>query len=179
MNIQDALKETGKAEDDTLELFYIAWRHDTTPSELWYFRKSDNSPYDELSHEAIFKEYYQSYYEVKEIRPEKAGELWQYNNLFEWCTVRKNGVIEMICAQGKDIETIDKMNLTIHNKNGWKLIYSPDKEVMAKINGEDENIERVVVKIASWYNGRYTFDSSYRKDLVGKACILEIPKDKP
>lgn len=133
MLIQIALRETEKAENESNPLDgktgYVKWNSD----ELWWYdRKTDNARRP-LSHEEMF-ESYDPYHEVKKIRPEKAGELWQYNNLFVWCTVIKNEVLEMVCAHGKDIETVDKMNLTVHGKNGWKRLFP---EV------EDDSVERI------------------------------------
>ena len=120
----------------------------------WYDIETNKENYP-VSIADIGRDEWQPYFEVKEIRPERAGELWQYGNLFEWCTVRKNEVLEMICARGKDIETVDKMNLTIHGKNDWKLLYSPDKEVMDRIKElEDENVERIEIEGIRWYQNR-------------------------
>jgi hypothetical protein len=179
MKIEEALKETGKARR---EIWGEGVFVEVIDSQILNYKGGS------YNHECLFTTSdWQPYHEVEEIRPEKEGELWQFNNLFIWCTVRKNEVLEMICAQGKEIEAIDKMNLTIHGENGWTLIYSPDKEVMKKIKGlEDNSVETIEIEDVLWNTNDgfvYPFQekSAFKWDqlLNGKPIklIIERPKE--
>lgn len=123
------------------------------------------------------------YHEVKEIVPQNAGELWKYNDRFMWFTTRGISGLEMVCEDGEETETVEKMNQTIHNKNGWTRPYPPV---------EDENIERIEIEGVKWKNGANHISYPYielpdgadygifhdvRDKNKSMKMILEIPKD--
>jgi hypothetical protein len=192
MDIINALKETGKARWHR----WIGTEYVFKKGVLFFYTdgKSEEEPYN---FDSLLDNNWQPYPDKKEIRPEKAGELWERNGE-QWATVRdtRTSVPQLLmCNCIKDYKDIEESNTwkIIHNQNGWKLLYSPDKEVMKQLKElEDENVERIEIENVSWrerdegYTYPITFgDSSHPnlmwKDLTRKPdmkIILEIPKDE-
>lgn len=202
MNIQDALKETGKAEDENNpcngKTGYVGWFE----GQLYWFDKVTHTRRHTLSHEEIAKGIYEPYHDKKEIRPEKAGELWIFvdeGGEVPFFTTEAgpafpvNNHLVIRNRSGLSIE-IEAMSLgkIIHNQNGWTLLYSPDKEVMKRLKEvEDENVERIEIEDMYWlYTNGYTipvdnrriegtkkFDWKSLSDKSSGKMILEFPKE--
>jgi hypothetical protein len=98
-------------------------------------------------------DYWKPYHEVEEIRPEKAGELWRHDEAsILFFIYDAEGPLYRISHQGLDGPIIS-MDSMVHGK-GWTLIYSPDKEVMKKIKGlEDNSVETIEIEDVLWKLG--------------------------
>lgn len=95
-----------------------------------------------------------------EIRPEQGGEVWQYgeNKVIHFVIYKDlqgDSGIQGIIRNGLKQDISPAM---IHGKNGWTLLYSPDKEVMDKVKVDKEQ---------SLMNER--------KELVESKCTEENP----
>jgi hypothetical protein len=125
--IQDALKETGKARRPSwIEEIWV----EIINNELMLMPSETK-----LTHvKDIFATDYEPY--KKEIRPERAGELWQHKDGRFACTDLDGGELWLIDVAGN--EMVQGVNY-----NGWKRIYSPDEEVMKELEGEKIVIEGV------------------------------------
>lgn len=142
MNIQEALKETGKAKLPTWhDGAYVYVKNDLI------FLKGMGGYDKPYSSKVMLAGDWQPHHEVKEIRPQKAGELWSIRDtlIFTYEDVYGDPLqLKFIYADGSGQNYISghANGQIIHNKNGWTLIYSPDEEVMKKIKGlkDDEKI---------------------------------------
>ena len=169
MLIQIALKETEKAVNENNPLDgktgYVRWNAD----ELWWYDRLTKNARRELTHQEIFDNY-KPYHEVKEIRPEKAGELWKAGNDSFFFTVNS----DKIAGDNGDTYEIKDYEM-IHGKHGWIRLFPPV---------EDENVERIEFE-ALWDSsfGKFSIISPLAKmDLMGNGphkLFVEIPKDKP
>ncbi|MCK5609774.1 hypothetical protein KAR91_48330 [Candidatus Pacearchaeota archaeon] len=183
MNIQDALKETGKArkKSNLAEYAFLDKSEDSVRHEIFWF--VDGEKESHVQFEDLFNDDWQPYHEEKEIRPDSAGELWRheqggtfythaksYNTNSEVATTNHFGAIE-------DLPRDDK----IHNKNGWTRLYPPVEEDVERI--EIEGVRWVFSKKAGYQIPQWPIsgpDSLYPLlDKPPMKMILEIPKDKP
>ena len=146
MNIQDALKETGAAIIEGLE----GWIHWNSLDSCFYmnFNHGDIRKYS-LSKADIEEDNWLPYHEEKEIRPEKAGELWRYNsgvNTLHYHTdssVVKGESRFKIILYGFSGEVSNDPDHIIHHKNGWTRLFPPV---------EDESVERIEIEGVRWYS---------------------------
>jgi hypothetical protein len=131
---------------------------------------------------AILGDYWLPYHEEKEIRPEKAGELWDSGK--EKYITFSNGRndLRMFGQSGGEYVFEEFFCSPIHDK-GWTRLYPPV---------EDESVERIEIEGVEWatamnINGNTFAPSTSRhwpfpfKDLVTKPqmkMILEIPRKK-
>jgi hypothetical protein len=188
MNIQEALKETGKAHDkdsDDNEYVFV----DPYGVLRWYdMVNKKECAAAELNE--ILSSGWNPYHEVKEIRPEKAGELWkrhdEYSLYYATYEYQHKEGIKAICLNDGMQYSMDKpfFGKMIHNKNGWTRLYPPI---------EDDSIERIETLIHHGCiksgNGSNVIDIHLilpNKDdkikFLNKPhirAIFEIPKDKP
>jgi hypothetical protein len=174
MDIISALKETGKAcingrlaYDDGFGI--LRWADEDTLVTLKDIMRGDWQPYPDK----------------KEIRAEKAGELWALRGVYHHTIGdSKNGydVIKMVFKDGSFIAE----HGPYHNQNGWKRIHPPV---------EDESVERIDLSDLDFthylpeeyyatvhINGESGLTRSLADILVskkgGQKMILEIPKDE-
>lgn len=108
MNIQDALKETGKADDSRDSDLYVAI---DTGGILFWFYKSNDIVHTPVSLKNIQERDWQPYNPKPQIVPSEAGELWEDNGEY-WHTDYIQGILSFIgatrtlfveCANGKKL----------------------------------------------------------------------------
>ena len=190
MKIEEALKETGKAIYPDQTDVYVEVRFDNGANYLVWVNTEDNEidgrvageEGGKVAYEMHFKDNWQPYHEVKEIRPENAGELW--------CFESGDGTESYHHTQGSQfregLELIGyagpiDMKQVIHNhKNGWTREFP-------KV--EDENVERIEIEAVRWE--RHEAFCTYPKSTLAMEpngrfnefikrgpmkMILEIPK---
>jgi hypothetical protein len=182
MNIEEALKSTGKAIWEKKPTEFVAW----CEGDIYAFDIETGRKGDRIKASELFIGDWQPYSPEPEIRPEKAGELWgNSNGNFAHTFLNRKGELcfnENECFYGMDI-----MEAKIaHNKNGWTLLYSPDPERMAEISGV---VEVIAEKVKNFELSRqrmgeavYEFTSETPIDVAALPqttfkMILEIPKD--
>ena len=119
MIIQEALKETGKA-------CRFGWDTDRYIHEVE--GQLLNVEGSKFANACLLESDWQPYHEAKEIRPEKAGELWDLRGS-KFFTVSGIGLNLRILSQGNDV--LDIEDHVIHGKNGWvRLCPSVDEKVV-------------------------------------------------
>ena len=158
MDIVPALKETGKAVNERgNEVNYAKARDCGVLS--WYSKERDIFLCD-VPYEMIIDGNWQPYREVKEIRPEKAGELWQYHvsGLFFHTDL---GPCNSLQIKGM-------VDIAIHGKNATRL-YPP----------VEEDVERIEIKEGEWVESDVGFHFPRKMSRPPLRTILEMPKDKP
>jgi hypothetical protein len=174
MDIREALKETGKAVHGGFASYQegYSWYVERIGCDLVWRTgagvKRENATFLEIT-----RDDWQPYHEEKEIRPEKAGELWETKTGFKLFVYRGEYEYGGLVLKREDGYTFNVNNLP----DGLKRLYPPV---------EDENVERIEVE----YSG-YNFltlhltpcvDSfahlidKMNKDIPKKKMILEIPK---
>lgn len=130
MNIQNALKETGM----TIKTSGVdCYAQEDDKGVLRWVEKKEHQYVAIVSLASVMLEDWQPYHLEKEIRPENAGELWEYRERFLWFTrhIRMESgelsEVRIVCQDGEN-ETLQSMCNTIHNKNCWKRLYPPVKQ---------------------------------------------------
>ena len=193
MKLQEALKETGKASRKGLDWFIEECENGEHNYRAISSTSGGVAGYDMLIHHALADDW-QPYHEVKEIRPEKAGELWKDEDGKRWAT-RPSGTkgeisIDSLSTCGTEWRKYD-VNIwhgnIIHNKNGWTRLFP-------KV--EDDSVKRIEFENVDWnlsdcwqtkpmpfvsYNGGSSDWGGIRDAVVNQPkmkMILEIPKDK-
>ena len=194
MKIQDALKPTGKASPKGC---------------MWYIEKVPESDYqyrciyqdgDELHDEGktidihhMLRDDWQPYHDKKEIRPEKAGELWRHT-----CSGlhlhTDEGPAQQLCLVGWNGPEREAINNAVHG-SGWTRIHPhvedeniPSKECCDSQDElyKDENVERIEIEnVICKEEGACVFTipettfTTYLEDFANKpiTMILEIPKE--
>lgn len=140
MNIQEALKETGKATYDGASA-HLQWRN----CDLWWVDNDTGKWLEKASHKDLFEFWFIPYHDKKEIRPEKAGELWEHHKFGIACILLKNSKLigTWVHEHGNTnpVSCISTSSDIIHNQNGWTRLYPPV---------EDENMERIEFENVSW-----------------------------
>jgi hypothetical protein len=159
MRIDEALKETGIVTPDYINIKKHSFAKLLDGVLYWHDIKEGNCSFPVSLHD-INNIKWQPYHEVKEIRPEKAGELWvsrenEKDTPFfttesgEAFPVNNHLVIRNRSGLSLDIKGCFEDRKIIHGKNGWTLIYSPDKEVMKRIKDlEDDSVDRIEIENA-------------------------------
>jgi hypothetical protein len=173
VDIKKALKKTGKAVR-TKKPDYYAQMNDEGQL-LWHdILYPDDTYFVQVS--AILADNWVSYPIEKEIRPEKAGELWEHREeKISFFIFKKNpNTVDKNIMDETGI-TDDFENLSsevIHNKNGWKRLFPVV---------EEEDIERIEVRHSGYRNGNeicFYYEPQHRGALdIAGAVILEIPKE--
>ena len=181
MKIQDALEENGKAKRKSNPNNYV--EIDDYAALVWVGIKSKEIK-GSVSLESILKDNWQPYREAKEIRPEKAGELWKNPQGKLLITLDSDHTEDLCFTYVEDAYTPAPLNdmmwgkNVIHNKNGWTRVEPPV---------EDENVERIKVRYVGYRNqpdicfnafaiSSSDFESTYQ-DCLDKDMILEISKE--
>lgn len=177
MNLQNAMEITGKAYREGWDNDRYVFIHEGQLcfANTCIFRVSDYIKY--------CKNDWQPYYEVVEIRPEKAGELWEWEDMLYFTNLQRDsnhGVLVFMTDEGDLIDTGDiDYRGCAHNKNGWTRLYP-------KV--EADSVERIEIENVKWKeSGSLIYpaaDVSHVAwydlvDLPRMKMILEIPKDKP
>lgn len=150
--IQDAIKETGKIQHSNLENIYA--KEDEWGVLHWYSINDTSPVLVKLSD--ILSDNWQPYPNKKEIRPERAGELWG-NKSGNYGHTFKHPSGKIYFTDNEDTRYTKELIHVIHGLNGWKLIYSPDEEVMAELEGEKVVIEGVEFLSRSFLDGGAAF----------------------
>lgn len=190
MNIQDALKDTGKAKLGKSNGWAshqegYTWHAERDGKFLRWFDEEGN-PRCEISYFDIINIGWEPHYEKEVIRPEKAGEVWEDScgNLWLTSNPSEKG-LRFMSATGDnswfDFPSLRWHKDVVHNQNGWTRPYPPV---------EDEKVERIVIEGVEWFgvhNKTYPEYYEERKDgfkfesLQNKppmTMILEIPKER-
>lgn len=165
-SIQEAIKETGKAYlpggDD------FATEHD---GELMWCRTAGDAMgiLACVGWKDIARTDWFPYPNKKEIRPEREGEVWEnrHGNLFSIGEDGK-GLFIVCLSEFRAIKDTDMG--VVHDCNGWKLIYSPDKEVMKELEGEKVVIEEI--------NDLKEENSMFKKALSEIASLPGVRQDE-
>ena len=176
MNIQEARGKTGKARRPH-------WEHKKfvyLVGDDFHVDTGDGQSGFVYSDKAILGDDWQPYYEVKEIRPEKAGELWQEELSGNYYTTNVpmplglGGGLALFGPKGRiDIKDGD----VVHGK-GWIRLFP---------HVEDKNVERIEIERVAWRHSHGVYfptadtdiEFSELKEKGRMKMILEIPKDKP
>ena len=187
MLIQEALKETGKAQRFDNSVYYAMVDASCV---LRWFEKKGNTSSAAIMFRLILDNDWKPYHEVKEIRPEKAGELWFNVNNGKYAHTSDyddNGQTfwHEDCYVPRDISQIqDKV---VHNQ-GWRRLSPPV---------EDDSVEKIVIDNVNWDLSDcwqkkpmlYSVDKNGNKfwgdirsivrNKPDMKMILEMPKEKP
>jgi hypothetical protein len=172
MIIQDALKPTGKAECDEDGYVFV----DEYGILRWY-DTVNNTATGAAELNEILNSDWLPYHEEEEIRPEKAGELWQQTDhngkVTTSMTVEEDETIRRVYESGIH-DGIDE-DWQIHNKNGWTRLFP---------SVEDESMKRVPVVLRltgggdSFSSMEFDIGKKCGARLKGKTVFLEIPKEQ-
>ena len=179
MDIQDALEPTGEARkgSNLADYAHLVKDEDSDRHSLMWVIDGKND--GNVQYEDIFEDDWQPYHEVKEIRPEKEGELWKNNvhiNWFiRWVGSSRNKGLQAVSEQGVcfDVKGLDM----IHGKE-WTRLFPPV---------EDESVERIEIERVAWRQSHGVYfptadtdiEFSELKEKGRMKMILVIPKDKP
>ena len=181
MKIQDALEPTGKAFIEKKGDCYAAIEDDGCP--LTWYNKQTSDLMGHIALDTIISDKWQPYYEVKEIRPEKAGELWRYGDSDSYAHTFKQDDDIYFLSDGCAPKTLALLAGVKHGEYWTRLC----PEV------EDPSVKRIRIKDVTWHegicngvsaifpradNGSNSEDVS--KDLLTRGLmnmILEIPKE--
>ena len=125
MNIQEALKETGKA---TVEPNHLSSYVQMSNLVLMWYEIGINNADGPVALEVILGDNWQPYHEEKEIRPEKAGELWEWTDGYYHTEFIGLNDFRLI---GKSCNRTDTSKV-IHGKNGWTRL-CPDAEELLEV----------------------------------------------
>jgi hypothetical protein len=166
MKTEEALRPTGKAVDKREPGYYIA--EDEEGRLYWYERKTGRKCHPVIASD-IFRNAWQPYHELKEIRPEKAGELWQRTDGEYFHTNIVNGNIRFCGDVGRVDSSLIKY--VIHGKNGWKRLHPKP---------EDDSVERIEIKKVTFGRIEGANGAKYMS-IISTSCeapSLEIFNDK-
>ena len=178
MNIQDALKETGKAYDINDDGNYAAL--DSYGILRWYAMVNSNSEIAAAELEEILEIDWQSYHPKEEIRPSEENELWEPSLGAQFITREYDDqlyfVTPMILDKTRTISHLCAESCT----NEWKRLHPPvnDEEVIV--------IEADNVILEGRYGGHQTIITKNGKAWeMPERCknkpmtmTLTIPKEK-
>lgn len=131
MNIQDALKETGKALlvlSDDEEIGVAQWRNES----IWWCDAITGKWRKEVGHVDLLEGDWQPYYEEKEIRPESPGELWKkrysvdftsyFHTEYDSSLLLTGSRPPLLLVSGTNAAVTEE---AVHGKNGWTRLYPP------------------------------------------------------
>lgn len=181
MNIQDACENKGTLPEFP-NMYCVIVRHvDNKLSPWWYDAETDNFA-REVSGEEALRTDWQSFPGTKEIRPEKAGELWRHDETsILFFIYDAEGPLYRISNQGLS-SPIDGIDSMVHGKNWTRLL----PEV------EDENVETIEIEGVKWkettpigVNASVVFPDNFHgfnwdqlRDKPRMKMILVMAKDK-
>ena len=118
---------------------------------------------------------WQPYPEVKEIRPEHSGELWEKRECFYHTSgSQRSGGLTL----HSDVGTVDMRNV-IHGKNGWTRLHPPVED--NSVEFRKVTFDRIIGENGAKYMSiiSTSCDSPSLEILKGKCAkiMLEIPKE--
>ncbi len=153
MNIQDALKETGKAIWQNKPTEYVAWKD----GDIFAYSIGDNEETDRLKFNELLIGDWRPYQPKEEIMPSEAGELWEHKGgSFPWAIYqRMDERLGAIYCGNKQTEPPFCMSELAHNQNGWKRLHPPvnDGEVIDMfVVGDDLNYKSEHTRFHNGYN---------------------------
>ena len=167
MDIKSALQKTGKATCKDADYYAQLKDINGMGDRLFWYDKSDDSEDTPVQLNSILDDIWQPYHDKEGIRPEKAGELWQIDELiFASVRDKSTGQILLRCCQDDYVWRLNN----IHGEN-WERIHPPV---------EDDSVERIVYEDVNALSF-YVNDDMAKSPLdVGQRVkmILEIPKEK-
>lgn len=170
-----AIQETGMIHADSLDYAKIL-----NGTLRWFHKGTGALCKEPVSFEDIECLSWTPYREAREIRPEKAGELWQHEVRGLAFIYESTENTHFIISVDGQTEELNKCNLVAHNKNGWTRIYPPV---------EDDSVERIEIEGVKWKDaetirGQFCYPQSSDKNFGNlrnkppMKMILEIPKEK-
>ena len=162
MNIQEALKETGKAEFEGFnETYHHVGSHNDRPDgKLRWFDIRNVCLAGEVVLSDLLSNYWQPYHPKEEIRPELVAEVWERKEgnttVFTHDSVK--GLILVNETGGEAIfGNAPWHKLMIHGENGWTRL---------RPSVPDDSVEEIVIEGVTW-------DTHYQ----GFAKIGTFPKN--
>lgn len=172
MKIQEALRKNGKAQRE-ISSDRAAYGEVVESYLVW-----DNG--DHIGYDGLIADDWQPYHEVKEIRPENAGELWEeisdiskyYHTDFRG-TLGINFRLAMIGDFRVEIENV------IHGKGWMRRFPHVEDDSIERIEIESLEITGIHPPKIMGITSAYRMDLGPRLDGKGVKLILETPKDKP
>ena len=194
MKIEEALKDGGRATRKGFDWFVEECQNGEHIYRAIHIASGGVVGY-EMAIRHFFADDWQPYHEVKEIRPEKAGELWEGASNKVYVTVYRKGILCFHDLEKRestgylDFKRNDNSawvccDEPIHNKNGWERILPKVEDDSVEII----EIEKVTFGRIQGANGaKYvsiistSCDSPGLETFVNKTMkvTFEIPKDKP
>ena len=128
MKIQEALKPTGKATYQGQTDVYVEIRFDNGANYLVWVNTEDNEidgrvageEGGRVAYEMHFKDNWQPYHEVKEIRPEKAGEVWWHEGRDLKILIFSNAMLSLSAID--ETGAICDIERIIHGYNGFTRV---------------------------------------------------------
>ena len=180
MEIQDAMKETGKVECEEYPSYYAEWHG----GNLAFLTKAGDKYQGLLAHERILADDWQPYHAKEEIRPSEAGELWELWEYIKndqktlWFTIR-HGLEEIrMTEQTGQTYTLRGMQYVSHGSTGWKRLHPPVSDA-----------EEIVIEGVTWGRGDGGvivpagpgISIKLRAMLDKPPCIMKLsaPKEQP
>ena len=140
----------------------------------WYDMETNHENYP-VSIADIGRDEWQPYLEVKEIRPEKAGELWERDGESNHRCVTYEGIVGLNVIWWGGAANTDRVDTgMIHNKNGW-IRYFPHVE---EIWGESA-IQNDRYKAAQGYANEVARQALEFLDEMKENMPPSFSKDKP
>lgn len=135
MNIKKALEETGMARLPGSHGYKTYAQEGGGDQLRWWCDEGVGAGcHDVVSYKEIIREDWEPYIVVKEIVPEKAGELWEDNNGELYFIVREHSLNYFQTIDGLQRYTLntdgtwDRFKNIVHNKDGWTRVYPPAEE---------------------------------------------------
>ena len=123
MNIQEALKETGKTQRETDINSYAK----LDSGILYFYNSETNEQGSPASLWGIQQNNWQPYHLQKEIVPTEAGELWE-NKSGNYGHTFKHPSGKIYFTDNKDTIYAKELIHVIHNQNDWTRIHPPVEE---------------------------------------------------
>lgn len=178
LRIDEALKETGMAEDIIDPLAYSFVKTDDNRCLYWYDKKSGDE-LEAVALNAVIGKIWIPYYVEQGIRPEKAGELWVKDlplELYHYHTKIDRDDALVVVGDSGICGSIEGM---VHGRNGWTRLFPTVEEDVEIIEIENvkwkheykQNGGNIVYPVMSGIEGgNYTL-----KDKPPMRMILKIP----
>jgi hypothetical protein len=174
MNLQDALKENRKV---TLPIYDDNYYVSEAGPNLRLWNSTEKTTVRELYVSELLSNDWLPYPEEKEIRPEKAGELWRHDATTDYFHTDNaydgGGSLALVGYMG--VRSVDAS--IVHGKHWTRLCPPVEDESVSvrKVIIEDVEFRDVNGATVVWNSGSY--DVGLLDKLFCSKMILEIPKD--